>query len=645
MTRLFFIPLLICISTSLAAQPVFTYGADKVEKDELLRAYNKNKTPATDKEKALREYLDLYIRFKLKVKAAMELRLDTLDNLKQEVSNFRTQVQESYMNDERGVAALVKEAFDRSQRDLQVLHFFVATDGRQSSADSIRAVNAINAVYDELSKGKTNYTEIAETVSSRFFPVKKSELGFIAAFSVPYQYENVIYGLKQGETAKPYRSASGWHVFKVTDERNSAGRWKVAQILLAFPPEGTPFNRTEYKEKADSLYRLLQKGANFGELAKEVSQDKLTYLNGGEMPEFGTGRFDAAFESEVFKLKKDGELSRPIQTPFGFHIVKRLAQTPTPSDPNDAGFLYELKQKVLQDDRITSAREKFIRDVIVKTTCKRSTAIKDAQLFKMADSVKPGMDVTAIRKFAISAKPVFIFPRQTISAGDFLNFVYDYKSSDLYRNESNNTLLEKYKEATALEYYKKNLEQYNTEFRYQMQEFKEGNMLFEVMERNVWSKAANDTEGLQQLYKTKKTGYLWPESADVLIFNCGNAKAASDGIAQMKNGWSWKAVADSSNGAIQADSARYELMQIPLPEGATAGAGLLSDPIVNSMDGTAIFVKILRLYPAGQQRSFEEARGLVINDYQAKLEEEWINQLKKKYPVKVDEGVFRTLIK
>ncbi len=646
MKKSYFLFALILFATTVAfSQPVFTYGTDKVQKDEFLRAYNKNKTPVEDKEKSLREYLDLYIRFKLKVKAAMALHLDTLETLKADVTNFRNQVQESYMNDERGVNALVNEAFDRSQKDLHVLHFFVSMDEKTLTQDSAREVKAINQVYDDLRKGKTNYGEIAEDASGKFSPVKKTDLGFITAFSLPYQYESILYGLKPGEASKPYRSKSGWHVFKLLEERKSVGKWRVAQVLLAFPPEGSGFKMEDYTTRADSFYRILSKGANFAEIAKDYSQDKLTYLNGGEIPEFGTGRFDLSFESEVFKLKKDGEISKPIQTPFGYHIVKRLGHTPTPSDRNDAGYMYELKQKVLQDDRVSAAREKFVRDVIVKTGYKRNALVKDAELFRFADSVKPGLSPADIKKFPVSNKIIFTFTKSSVKGADFLNFVRDYKSSELYRNESNTDLLQKYKEATALEYYKKHLEEYNPEFRYQMQEFKEGNMLFEIMERNVWSKAANDSIGLAKMYNSRKASYVWPESGDVLVFNCSNSKAAADGIALLKKGWTWKQVADSSAGTIQADSARYELNQIPLPEGIKPTAGVVGEPVVNNTDGTAIFVKVLRLYPTGQQRSFDEARGLVINDYQVQLEEEWVDSLKKKYPVKIDESLFKTLIK
>jgi peptidyl-prolyl cis-trans isomerase SurA len=644
MKKFYCLLLAAAIIPALSAQSIFTYGNAPVGNDEFMRAYNKNKSPEANKESALREYLNLYINFKLKVKAAQTLRLDTLESLKADVSNFRNQVQESYMNDTKGVAVLVDEAFDRSQKDLHVLHFYVNIDEKMNRDDTTRARKAIEEVYDELKKGTTDYPEMLEEISGKFFPTKGTDLGFITAFLLPYKYENIVYGLKPGGISRPYRSKSGWHVFKLAEERKSAGKWKIAQILLAFPPEGAGFKLEELKNRADSMANLLKKGADFAEMAKEYSQDKLTYLNGGEMPEFGTGRYDLPFETEVFKLSKNGEISNPIQTQFGYHIIKRLGQSPTPVDKNDAGYTYEIKQKVLQDDRIASAQEEFVKEVIKKTGYKRNAAVPDVALFRYADSMTPSKTAADAKKFPISNKVIFSTGKTVVKGSDWLNFVYDYKTTELYKGEASSELLSKYVEAAALEYYKKNLEEYSNEFKYQMQEFTEGNMLFEIMERNVWNRAASDTNGLKKLYAQKKNNYQWPASADVLIFNCGSAKAADAARAALLEGKNWKEIADSSAGNVQADSTRYELTQIPLAEGTAVSAAMVSKPLVNGSDGTAVFVKILNMYPAGMQRSFEEARGLVINDYQAYLEEEWIKELKKKYPVKINEAAFKSLI-
>ena len=644
MKKIHLLLIAITVSASVFSQTLFTYGNTAVSKEEFLRAYNKNKIPADNKEKAIRDYLDLYTKFKLKVKAARELRLDTLESLRSDVVSFRNQIQDGYMTDEKGLNFLVDEAFERSQKDLHVLHFYIPTDVKGGDDTSL-AFKAITEAYNMLQSGKTNYTEVSKDITQKYIPLKYADLGYITAFSVPYNYENIIYGLRPGTVSKPYHSKTGYHIFKLLEERKSAGRWKIAQILLAFPPAANDASIKEVKSTADVYYSELMKGADFGEMAKKHSEDKLTYLTGGEMPEFTTGKYDPAFEAEVFKLKKDGEILKPFSSPFGYHIVKRIAQIPTPTDRSDPGYVYELKQKVLQNERANTARDKFVKDVIRQLGYKKNTAIKEADLFRYADSMNSTTTQAAIKKIPVSSKQIFAFGSYNVIGSDWLNFVKDYKVSELYKNETGKQLLDKYVEITALEYYKKRLEEFNPEFNYQMQEFKEGNMLFEIMERNVWSTAAADSIGLLKEYNVNKAKYLWPESANAIVFSCNNAKTAEEAITRLKAGNNWKAIADSSYGRLQVDSGRYELSQIPVPAGVKLTEGLISSPLINNTDGSATFIKVLKLYPANQQRSFEEAKGLVINDYQVAIEEKWITELKKKYPVKINVAVLNSIIK
>ncbi|HQW91618.1 MAG TPA: hypothetical protein PKY28_00905, partial [Ferruginibacter sp.] len=183
MKKFIFLIAMTGISAGVFSQPLFTYGNTAVDKDEFIRAYNKNKTPANDKEKALREYLDLYIKFKLKVKAAMELRLDTLPQLQYDAQSFRSQIQESYLNNEKAVNDLLQEAFERSQKDLQVLHFFAAVDPAVNPADSLKVYKAINTLHTALAAGKTDYNQLTTAAD----PVKISygDLRYITVFTLP----------------------------------------------------------------------------------------------------------------------------------------------------------------------------------------------------------------------------------------------------------------------------------------------------------------------------------------------------------------------------------------------------------------------------------------------------------------------------
>ncbi len=632
--------------SALFSQTLFTYGGNAVDKQEFLRAYNKNKNAADDKEKALREYLDLYSKFKLKVKAAQDMKLDTLPQLTSDLQNFRSQIDETYMNNDDALNNLIDEAFIHAQKDIHVVHFFAPITDTTSAADSLKAVKAMQEVYAGLQGGKKDYEKLAADISAKYVPVKTSNIGYITAFSVPYDYEKIIYNLKTGEASKPFRTRNGLHIFKVADERAGVGKWKVAQILIALPPGADGESIKLVQHKADSVYLKLKAGANFEEMAKQFSDDKLTYMSGGNMPEFTVGKYDQAFENEVFKLTKDGEISKPFSTPYGFHIVKRLSVLPVQTNKADPSYMYELRQKVLQDSRVNSAKDLFTKSVVKMVNYKKNAAVKDAELFRYADSVVANPAANGNKEFPISNKVIFTSAKGSLKGSDWLSFIREYKTNaEIYRGESNAALLDKFITVKSLEHYKNNLELYNSDFRYQIEEFKEGNLLFEIMERKVWSSAANDSTGLIKYYADHKGKYLWGASADVIVFSCNTKKAAEASVDALQQGKYWKKIAEESNNTIQADSGRYELAQISLAETPNVAAGMITPINVNQSDGTAGFIKVLKLHAGGEQRSFEEARGLVINDYQAVLEDKWIEELKKKYPLKIDEAVFQSLLK
>ena len=626
------------------SQTLFTYGTQGVSRDEFLRAYNKNKINSADKSTALREYLDLYIKFKLKVKAAYDIHLDTLPGLKADLQNFRTQIVEGYLYDEKEVNALVQEAFIRSQRDIHIAHLFIPIGKSTAAVDTIKTYNGVQDAFKSLTVKHLSFGDVAEELKKQSISASWSDIGFITLFSIPYEFENIVYQLSPGQISNLYRSKKGYHIFQTIEERKAAGKMKAAQILIAVPAGANDNEKNTAFKLADSVYKRLQAGADFGEMAKIVSNDKMTYLSGGVMPEFGTGKYDQAFESKAFSLQKDGEITTPFQTSFGYHIVKRIGRTPIPQDKNDADYLYLLKQQVQQDARISSAKEKFLKEILKKLGYKKNTAIKENDLWRVTDSFVLS-DKRINTPVLNESTLLHSFNINKVTVADWLQFAKSYRTStELYKDESNQELMKKYISITAFERYRQTLERYNSDFKYQLQEFKDGNMLFEIMEKNVWSKAANDSVGLVKFYNQNKDKYLWNESADVILISCNNDNIAKLAAEQIKAGKNWKSVMEQNPADIQIDSGRYELSQIPVQENIKLSEGMVTNPTVNTTDSTATFVKILQLYPANQPRNFEEARGLVINDYQNFLEQKWIEQLKKKYPVKINEKVLQSLI-
>ena len=643
MKKFFLFLVMTCASTIIFSQTLFTYGNNPVSKDEFLRAYNKNKTTVNDKAKALREYLDLYIRFKLKVKAAQELHLDTLASLKADLQNFRSQIEESYMNDQDEVSALVNEAFDRSQKDIHISHIFLPFSKTNTPADTMKVFNAVQLAFRALSKNHDSFGTVAAQLQQQGTAASADDLGFITAFSIPYEFESIVYKLKPAQISTPYRSKSGYHIFQNIEERKAVGKIKTAQILIAFPAGAGVVEKDKAYKLVDSIYRALKAGADFSEMAKSVSNDKMTYMSGGVLPEFGVGKYDQVFESKAFSLQKDGEITIPFETSFGYHIIKRLSQVPVPTDKSDAAFMYALKQQVMQDGRIEIAKAIFLKQVFQRTGYKKNTAVNEQALWTITDSF-----VISNKKISVGSlnenTTLHSFKSSVVRVGDWMQFVHDYKSNaGLYKGQTNKELIEKYVALTATEYYRKKLQDYDLNFRYQLQEFKDGNMLFEVMERNVWTRASADSSGLKNYYDQHKNKYIWNESADAILFSGANQNVALDAVKKIRNGQNWKAVMDNNAAQLQTDSGRYELSQIPIAKKENIKEGQVTDPVLNEADGTASFVKIIKLYPANQQRNFEEARGLVINDYQGFIEEKWINQLKQLYPVKINEAVFKSI--
>ncbi len=630
----FFLPIFFIVS-NIEAQTVITYGKNTVSKEEFLRAYNKNKSTEEDKEKAIREYATLYSEFKLKVQAAKELKIDTLYQIKNDLDNFRHQVEGGYLNDEKSFEVLLSQALKRSQYDLHLLHYSINIDPNSTTSDTLKAFKAMQSLYENLSSPTADFQKSEE--------INFSDLGFITVFSLPYQYENIVYNLKPGDVSLPYRSKKSWHVFKLIEQRRSVGKWKVAQILFTFPQNPDDQIKIKIRKVADSVYKLLKAGADFGKMAREMSEDKLTYLNNGEIPEFGTGKYEYSFEKEVVQLSKDGDIAAPFETKFGIHLIKRISHTPTPAYLEDEALVFEIKNKLMQDNRVKIAKEKFARDVKQKIGFKLLNAVKEAELLRLADSIVINPEKEDVFAAAVINKPIIGFSKLMLKVKDWLNYVKDNKiNNDLYSGETNAQLWERYKEFAILEYYKNHLEEFNSDFAYQMQEFKEGNMLFEVMEKQVWSKAGEDTIGLLSYYNENKEKYKWAKSADVLIMNCATEDLAQQTINDIQSGASWKELVELREGELQGDSGRLELAQINSSSDAFT-PGSFSTITLNA-DGTASFMRYYRFYESGLQRSFEDSKGLLINDYQPIIEKKWMDELRKKYPVKIDEAVLKNII-
>lgn len=628
---------LACVS--LQAQTLFHYGKDSVTAREFLTAYHKNNSGANTP-KTLRDYLDLYIASRLKIQEAKDEGYDTLPQIAADGENLRKQILPSYVNDKQSIDKLIDEAYTRSAKDIHLAHIFLRNSSSVTEMEERKqaVMNALRTM--SFGQVAAKYSDDPSAASNQ------GDLGWITVFSLPYTFENLAYKTAVGETVT-YQSKAGFHFIKNLGERKDPGRVKAAQILLAFPPEADAAAKASIRKLADSLYLRLTKGDDFGKLATQFSNDIVSAAANGQMQEFGTGQFDPLFETQVYALSTDGAYSKPFATSYGYHIVKRISRVPAALVKNEK-TTDAFRDKVENSDRVNSvkiAQAEKIRKTTGMTVLPE-TQSRLNELFLYTDSVLVGRK-NNIQYSLDSKTPLLRFPKKEVRVAEWIG----YAQTNRYMpngvgEKSNADIWSEFQDAMALQYYEDHLEDFNSEFRSQLAEFSEGNLFFEIMQRKVWGPAQTDSAALQNFYASHKAKYTWKPSADAVLFYATDLASAKEFSKDLKkNPAMWQSVVFNYTEKIASDSSRIELNQIPNPGKIPLLKGTITDPLVNATDKTASLAYIIRLHPEPSLRSFSEARGLVINDYQMQLEKEWLADLRNHYPVVVNEKLFDTMVK
>lgn len=623
-----------------SAQTLFTYGTDSVSVADFLKAYEKNNA-AGNSAAAKKQYLQLYIASRLKIKEARERGYETQPQMQAELANLREQLLPAYLNDEEGVQNLTNEAALRAQKDIELSHIFIALT-QEGILNREAAQQKAEEAFLRLQKGAP-FAEVAREYSDD--PSAKSnggKIGFITVFTLPYELENLAYHTAAGRFSKPYLSKSGYHIFKVDSERKAWGRLRLAQILLAFPPDADATTDAQLKKKADSIYNRLLKGDDFAKLATALSDDAVSAQAGGQMPETGIGQYEALFEKQVFALPKDGAISAPFKTTHGYHIVKRLAKIPV---ANNEKSLQDIRARVEGDEDRLATTQAALAQKIMQSAGFQKQAFGEAELWAYSDSVLDGKREK--KGFTINPEtPLFTLGETTATVTDWIQFA----QLNRFKNDGSGIkpyaqVWDAFVQSAAMAHYKEHLETYNTTFRQQLEEFKEGSLFFEIMQREVWNKAQEDTTALQQFYAVNKANYKWQQSADAVLFYAPDAATAKNLQAALRQSpKSWRLLLEQNGNSAVADSGRFELAQLPGTAKGAVKAGTVTAPVLNNADNSYAFAYVVKVYSQPAQRSFAEARSLVLADYQAQLEKNWVESLKQKYSVQVREAALQQLL-
>lgn len=632
---------IVLLSFSASAQTLFTYGKDSVSVKDFVQAFRKNNSAKS--EAAFKEYLDLYIASRLKIKEATDSGYDTLPQFVAELENLKAQIMPAYLNDQSAMGKLVNEAFTRSQKDIQLAHIFISFQ-QNGVYDTSAARNKAEEVLKQLQKGKT-FSDVAKQYSDD--PAAKTTggaLGWITVFSLPYELENLAFSTPKSKTSGIYKSKAGYHIFKNVAERKALGRIKAAQILLAFSPEADAAAKERTRLLADSIYNRLQKGDDFSQLATEFSNDVISAASGGLMQEFGVGEYDPVFEQNVFALVKDNDISKPFATAHGYHIVKRVSRIPAAAS-RDERTTQHLKIKIESSDRIQWAQKALAQKILKEAGYKKGVYNENA-LWMYTDSMihhKRGNGQLQLN----ASTALFKLGNKDFTVADWTQYVMVYgHKHDGSPEKPFDQLWNEFLEKTAIDHYQNHLEQFNEAFKKQLNEFRDGNLFFEIMQRKVWEPAQTDTAGLKAFYEKNRSNYKWNSSAAAVIFFASDANGAITFLKELRKKPSeWKSLLQNFNDNIAADSGRFELQQIPNAGNAELKNGSITSPVVNKTDNTASFAYIIQTFDNPEQKTFAEAKGQVVNDYQALLEKTWMEQLYKKYPVHINQKALNNVIK
>jgi peptidyl-prolyl cis-trans isomerase SurA len=633
--------LTILFSIQIHAQVLFTYGKNAVSKKEFLAAFDKNPNVEMSRRKALDEYKDLFINFKLKVQSAYDEKLHETNIFKSESETFKKQITESFINEEANIKTLLNEAFDRSQKDINLSQIFIP-----NGTDTVATRMEVFKAYQELLSGKKFKEVLNKYCTDKSLIETEGNIGYITVFSLPYEIENVVYGLKKDQFSFPYKSAYGWHIFKNINDRPAVGKRKVAQILLSYPPNYSEQEKDAINKKAKDVYDRVLKGEDFGKLAEAYSNDYSTSNNNGYMGEVGLGKYNKDFEEQIFSLQKTGECSPMFFTKFGVHILKLIEKIPVGKSINDDKFMEELRTQLDKSDRLAIAKKNLVskwKNLIGY----RKAFYNSKEVWAFIDSSLKGSQNKNLLSLINDSTLLFSFKTENVRLYQFIDYIKNVRYSGTAERTSNEyeILLKMFEEMKSSEYYKNHLEEFNGNFKQQMKEFNDANLLFAAMDKHVWNKAAIDTTELQNYYEKNKSKYLWQPGVaaiNVTTNSLNDAQVLAKKITA--NPENWRDVVYHSDINAMADSARYEYTQ--LPNYQTTNQYFVqqcTEPIKNKNEEQYSFVYVTKNFDKIEPRTFTECKGMVINDYQQVLEKNWIDSLKKKYPVKWNEVVWKTI--
>lgn len=637
------------LSTQVSAQqdPVLLeIDGDKVTKSEFLQIYLKNNNNPKYDKASLDEYMVLFKKFKLKVAEAEALGYDTIPKLVKELAGYRKQLATPYLTDSAMNEYLVKEAYERTINEIRASHILLRLEPNAKPSDTLAAYNKILALRKRIQNGES-FEAVATGKNGSEDPSVRTnggDLGYFTAFQMVTPFEDAAFNTPVGQLSMPVRTKFGYHLIKVTDKRKSRGTIQAAHIMIATGQNASTTDIETARKKIQEIYDMLQKGEDFEELARKFSDDPSTSNKGGLLPVFGTGtntRMVPVFEEEAFNIPNDGAFSQPVQTEYGFHIIKRISLTPV----KDYESMHrELQNRVSKDERSKKTQDSFVAK-LKKTYKFQDKGTKSLDFFyKNIDSLTfyKGEWKYEIKK----NKVMFVLDGNKYTQADFAKYLNE--NHRMIHIDVTKTMVDKkyedFKKESILNYEEGKLSAKYPAYKALMQEYHDGILLYEIMTDKVWNLAMKDTTGLNQFFEANRKNYMWEERFDAMVYECLNKEVANQVYQMIQNDTiNSKHVLEKINKDselnLKVRTNKFEYSQVDYMKDQNLKKG---NNAPYEFEGKYFVIQVNRVL-GPVEKELNEAKGAVISDYQNQLEKDWLDELTKKHPIIVHEDVLYNL--
>ncbi len=624
-----FLALPLCVNAQSADDPVIMeIGGKEIKRSEFEYIYNKNNSASTVEKKELDEYIDMFVNFKLKVLEAESEGIDTTKNFINEFRGYRSQLAIGYLTDKDADEQNVKAIYERLKEDVRASHILISCTEDALPEDTLKAYNRAMEVYNLLNEG-ADFTYTANQYSDD--PSAKyngGDLGYFTALQMVPTFEEAVYALQPGEISMPVRSRFGYHVIKLTDRRPCRGKVRVAHIFKQINQDASDSVFAATKEFMDSIYKALESGSDFAELARKYSDDQVSAQRGGELGWIRMKQTIPAFEEKIFTMN-NGETSEPFITPVGIHIVKKFEHIRLEPFEEKRNEIITTLNRMGANDKgqkalIERLKKEYQFSGINQETCKM--LLETAPEATLADS-------TYMAALDGRDDKLFILDGKSYGVQSFLEFVIaNPRMNKAPREVSLHKLIDLYVNKTVLDCEDSKLEDKHAEFALLVNEYRDGILLFEISNREVWNKAATDEEGLEKFFKKHKRNYKWekPHFKGIIVHCVSDS--LQNPIKELLKSCQYDEWTEELKKAYMSDSVKLVKVDKGLfAQGDNKYVDFLefNGPEFEQPEGFAHTFAVGKVLK--KPESYKDVKGPVSSDYQNYLEEEWIKYLRKKY--------------